>query len=285
MLLVSSAMLGGCGAGFASPVKSVATLAAPMNEATLRERGVAALTAGEAKPAIAAFSELTARRPRDPVSQTLLALPYQKAGATDPEATELALAGYDLALKAEPGNFWAAAMAGRAAFDRGRFEEATKRFAQAVVAKPDDPEAMLALASAAYRSGDPVLVATAAGRANDLSGTNQGKSAALRLAAIAEAAAGQAARAAQRLAELARIDPASASATDSRLRQLMQTAPVDQLPAGQMPPQSEAPSQISVDVAILLAQNTARAHRHEPARWSAIAIRHGSRRHPADQRR
>jgi len=258
MLLVSSAMLGGCGAGVASPVKSVATLAAPMDEATLRERGVAALTAGEAKPAIAAFSELTARRPRDPVSQTLLALSYQKAGATDPEATELALAGYDLALKAEPGNFWAAAMAGRAAFDRGRFEEATKRFAQAVVAKPDDPEAMLALASAAYRSGDPVLAATAAGRANDLSGTNQGKSAALRLAAIAEAAAGEAARAAQRLAELARIDPAGASAIDSRLRQLMQTAPVDQLPAGQMPPQSEAPSQISVDVAIVLAQNTAR---------------------------
>ncbi len=257
-LLCCTALVGGCGAGSAARVESAPPPASPLDEAALRQRGLAALDAGETKPAIAAFTELTARRPRDPASQTLLALAYQRAGSTDPEATELALAGYDLALKAEPGSFWAAALAGRAAFDRGRYDEAARRFAQAVAARPDHPEALLALAAAAYRSGDAALAAAAAGRAAELTPDPAAKAAALRQAALAEAAAGDAPRGAQRLAALAALDPAGAAAVNPRLQQLVQTAAIDQAPAQSTPEAAAAPSQISVDVAIVLAQNTAR---------------------------
>lgn len=256
-LIGCAMLLGGCGAGGAR-VAAAPPPVAPLDEATLRSRGLAALAAGELRPAIAAFSELTARAPRDPASQTLLALAYQRAGSTDPEATELALAGYDLALKAEPGSFWAAAMAGRAAFDRGRFGEATRRFAQAVMVRPDHPEAMLALAASAYRSGDAPLAAAAATRAADLAADPAGKAAALRLAALAEVGAGDAERGARALARLAALDPAGAAEISPRMQQLAQTAAVDQAPALAEPAAEPAPAQISVDVAIVLAQNTAR---------------------------
>ncbi|OYU34518.1 hypothetical protein [Novosphingobium sp. PASSN1] len=250
-------LLGSCGAAGAR-VEAVPPPVAPLDEPTLRSRGLAALAAGELRPAIAAFSELTARAPRDPASQTLLALAYQRAGSTDPEATELALAGYDLALKAEPSSFWAAALAGRAAFDRGRFGEATRRFAQAVMVRPDHPEAILALATSAYRSGDAPLAAAAAARAAELASDPAGKAAALRLAALAEAGAGEAGRGAQALAALAALDPASAAQVSPRMQQLIQTTAVDQAPAMAEPSAEPAPSQISVDVAIVLAQNSSR---------------------------
>ncbi|GEO01215.1 hypothetical protein NSE01_30470 [Novosphingobium sediminis] len=256
-MLGCAMMLSGCSAA-GTRVAVAAPPVAPLDEATLRSRGLAALAAGELRPAIAAFSELTARAPRDPSSQTLLALAYQRTGSTDPEATELALAGYDLALKAEPSSFWAAALAGRAAFDRGRFAEATRRFAQAVMVRPDHPDAMLALAASAYRSGDAPLAAAAAARAADLAAEPAAKAAALRLAALAEAGAGEAGRGAQALAALAALDPASAAEVSPRLRQLAQTAAVDQAPAMSEPAAAPAPSQISVDVAIVLAQNSAR---------------------------
>lgn len=256
-LLGCAMLLGGCGAAGAR-VEAAPPPVAPLDDTALRSRGLAALASGELRPAITAFSELTARAPRDPASQTLLALAYQRAGSTNPEATELALAGYDLALKAEPGSFWAAALAGRAAFDRGRFSDATRRYTQAVMARPDHPEAMLALAASAYRSGDAPLAAAAAARAAELATTPAGKADALRLAALAEAGAGDALRSTQALAALAALDPARAAEVTPRLQQLVQTAAVDQAPASAEPVAEAPPSQISVDVAIVLAQNTAR---------------------------
>lgn len=257
-LLGCALSLAGCGGVGGTRVEAAPPPVAPLDEATLRGRGLAALAAGETRSAIAAFSELTARAPRDPASQTLLAFAYQRAGSTDPEATELALAGYDLALKAEPGSFWAAALAGRAAFDRGRFSEATRRYAQAVMVRPDHPEAMLALAAAAYRSGDASLAAAAAARAADLAAEPSTRASALRLAALAEAGAGDAARSATALAALAALDPARAAEIAPRMQQLVQTAAVDQPTAMAAPAAEPPPSQISVDVAIVLAQNTAR---------------------------
>lgn len=256
LLATSMLTLSAC-AGGTSGVKS-ASSAAPKDAAALEADGVAALRAGRPRDAIAAFSELTARRPRDAGLQTLLALSYHQAGADDPESLELALAGYDLALKAEPGGFWAAALAGRAAFDRGRYDEAARRFAQAVMARPDDPEALLALATAAYRCGDITLAAAAAGRSAELFPDDAGKARALRLAALAEAGAGDAARGRARLDALAAIDPAAAAAVTSRSQQLAQTAALDNAPAGQDAPAPAAPNQISVDVTIVLAQNTSR---------------------------
>ncbi|MFA6117043.1 MAG: tetratricopeptide repeat protein [Sphingomonas sp.] len=258
--LAGATALGGCGGGGSMPVQSAASLAAPADDATLESRGAAALQAGHPREAVAAFSELTARRPRDPSAQTLLALAYHQSGETDPEAVELALAGYDLALKAEPGSFWAAALAGRAAFDRGRYDEATRRFAQAVLARPSDPAALLALGTAAYRNGDVTLAAASAGRAADLATTPEAKLPALRLAALAEAASGNAERGRSLIAAIDAIDPAVAAALQPRVAQLAQTAPVDAQPVAvsSEPVVADTPSQISVDVAIVLAQNTAR---------------------------
>src|SRR5689334_19059288 len=99
----------------AAPARRDAAAATPRS-------GAQALREGRGPEAVGALSPLAAERPRDSAGQTMRALAYQQAG--EPENLELALAGYDLALKAEPGQFWAAAMAGRAAFDRGRYGEA-----------------------------------------------------------------------------------------------------------------------------------------------------------------
>lgn len=259
LALLASTMLAGCvGGGGGEEVASAASVIAPQDDATLRAAGVEALRTGRPKDAVAAFSELTARRPRDADLQTLLALSYQRSGASDPESLELAMAGYDLALKAEPGSFWAAALAGRAAFDRGRYDEATRRFAQAVTARPTDPDALLALATAAYRNGDATLAAACATRAADLFKDRPERAEALRLAALAEASSGDRARGATLIQALATIDPAAATAAETRADQLARTAAIDSAPAPQDVPALDTPNQISVDVTIVLAQNTAR---------------------------
>ena len=254
--LAAATALSGC-AGSSKPVTRAASVV-PLDDAALEVRGADALRGDRPRDAVTAFSELAARNPRDSRLQTLLALSYQRAGGSDPEATELALAGYDLALRAEPGNFWAAALAGRAAFDRGNYEEAGRRFAQAVLAEPRNPEALLALATAAYRSGDVDLSAASAARAAELFETPADRARALRLAALAEAGAGDTARSRPLLAALAAIDPDAGRATGARSAQLVQGAPIDAAPAASAAQTIEAPSQISVDVTIVLAQNTAR---------------------------
>jgi tetratricopeptide (TPR) repeat protein len=254
--LIAATALGGCAGGGGKPVANVAPVL-PLGNDALEAQGAEALRADRPRDAVSAFSELTARNPRDSRLQTLLALSYQRAGGSDPEATELALAGYDLALRAEPGNFWAAALAGRAAFDRGNYEEASRRFAQAVLADPRNPEALLALGTAAYRNGDVDLAAACAARAAELFDLPGDRARALRLAALAESGAGDAPRSRTLLDALTAIDPDAGRSAGARSAQLVQSAPIDAAPAGVAQP-LEAPSQISVDVTIVLAQNTAR---------------------------
>ncbi|UUY00476.1 tetratricopeptide repeat protein [Sphingomonas sp. J315] len=259
--VASAMLLCACG-GLPGGVESASSQAAPAlpaDSAALKAQGLAALNVGDHRAAIAVLSEATARSPRDSELQTLLGLAYHKAGASDPEAIELALAGYDLALKAQPGNFWAAALAGRAAYDRGRFDEATRRFGQAVLAQPDDPRGLMALAQAAYMNGDAVLAAVAASRAAERFATAPERAEALKLAAMAEAGSGNAVRGNALVDAVAILDPAGARALAPRVAQLAQTAPVDGVGAGAGATTAPvAPSQISVDVAIVLAQNTSR---------------------------
>ncbi|MCW3835075.1 tetratricopeptide repeat protein [Sphingomonas canadensis] len=254
-------LLGACG-GMPGGVESAANRAMPAlptDSAALRAQGLAALNAGDHRGAILALSEATARAPRDAELQTLLGLAYHNAGERDPEAIELAIAGYDLALKSQPGNFWAAALAGRAAYDRGRYDEATRRFGQAVLARPGDPRALMALAQAAYMNGDAVLAAVSAERAADRFADAPERAGALRLAALAEAASGDGARGNALVDAVAILDPAGARALAPRVAQLAQTAPVDGAGVGDGASEAPvAPNQISVDVAIVLAQNTSR---------------------------
>ena len=222
-----------------------------------RAAGVAALRRGAPAEALAPLAAAVADRPLDPVNQTLLGLAYQTSDRGQPDARELAMAGYDLALRAEPGQFWAASLAGRAAFDQGRYDRAASRFAEAVLARPDDHRALYALAASAYMNGDAALAAAAADRASQKDPDSRYP----RLAAFAYAAMGEGDLARQRLS----LTPAPA-ADSMRLAQLTQTSPADGQPPATLAPGSAAvarvepvaPSQVSVDVAIVLAQNTQR---------------------------
>lgn len=222
-----------------------------------RAAGVAALRRGAPSEAIAPLTAAIADRPLDPVNQTLLGLAYQTSDRGPADSRDLAMAGYDLALRAEPGQFWAASLAGRAAFDQGQYDRAASRFAEAVLARPDDARALYALAASAYMNGDASLAAAAADRASQMDPDPRMP----RLAAFAYAAMGEGDLARQRLS----LTPASA-ADSIRLAQLTQTSPTDFQPAAMpvavptagAPLDPAAPSQVSVDVAIVLAQNTQR---------------------------
>ena len=172
-------------------------------------------------------------------------------GETDPQALDLAQAGYDLAIRAEPGQFWPSAMAGRVAFDQGKYDQAADHFARAALLRPADPRAIGALASAAYMNGDAALARLAAERAVALDPEDRSSA---RLAAFAAAALGERETALGQFHTLSNPDR-------TRAIQLLQTEALDAVPAaGAEEPSGVAysPDQISIDVAIVLAQNTRR---------------------------
>lgn len=224
----------------------------------LLAQGRAALERGDGAAAAGFLAEVAAREPRNGTAHTLLGIAHHLASDRDPQALDLALAGYDLALRAEPGQFWAAAMAGRAAYDRGRYDQALDHFARAWLLRPGDARTAAAVASAAYMAGDAPLAALAAARAAAIDpGVGGGH---LRLAALAAAAAGQGAQADAQLAALRAAFPEAAAAAAPRVAQLMQTFPVDPLAPAATAAGGDvtepAPDQIAVDVTIILAQNT-----------------------------
>lgn len=223
--------------------------------AVLESRAVAALRAGDSLAAIPLLTELAARQPLDARSQTMLALAWQLRGNGDSQAADMALAGYDLAIRAEPGQFWPSALAGRTAFDQGRYGAALEHFSRAALIQPADARILSGVAAAAYLDGDAALAHAAAARAVKL---DQAPSPALlRMAAILAQANG-----ASPDPYLARLPSADADALRPRLTQISQTAELDQSGAALADVQSAqeaAPQQISLDVAILLSQNTERS--------------------------
>lgn len=225
---------------------------------TLLQRGVAALRANDPTGAAQSLSELASRQPRDGKVQALLGLSYHLAADRDPQALDLALAGYDIAMRNEPGLYWPAAMAGRAAFDQGRYDEALAFFSRAALLRPRDGATLSAVAAAAYMSGDTALASLAAGRAAALDPGSNGEN--LRLAGLAAAANGEDAAARAHLAALTDAFPGVAGETAPRVEDLLQTAALDDYIADEdeQPPTESAPDQISLDVAIILSQNTRR---------------------------
>lgn len=223
---------------------------------TLLERGVAALRANDPGAAAQLLSELASRQPRNGTAQALLGLSYQLHADRDPQAYDLALAGYDIAMRNEPGLYWPAAMAGKAAFDQGKYEDALSFFSRAVLLRPNDAATLSAVAASAYMSGDTAMASLAARRAAALDAGANGEN--LRLAALAAAANGEAAAAREHLAALAQAFPEAAEATSGRVDDLLQTAALDDFTAaqGEESAPALAPDQISLDVAIILSQNT-----------------------------
>ncbi len=235
-----------------------------LSEATTNElaaKGIASLRIGKTAEALPLIAELTSREPRNASYQALLGLAYHLRGSIEPQSIDLAMAGYDLSLRAEPGQFWPAAMAGRAAFDQGKYAEALNHFAKAVLLRPQDPRLLGGLSAAAYLSGDTALAQIAAERAAAL---NPADHAVLRGAAISAAAQGDEAAASTWLARLREVAPEMTRDVQARVAQLLQTSAVDEggtAPAGgESLPSAASPDQVSLDVAIILSQNSRREH-------------------------
>ena len=220
------------------------------------EQGVSLLRAGNTDAALDLLSDATARQPNDPKRQAMLGLAHQIGGEGNPEALELALVGYDNALTFEPSTFWPAALAGKAAFDRGHYDKSMDYFAQAVLADPRSPDAYIGLATAAYQAGDILLAREAARRAYAL---RPGEASAARLVALTEAATGDPIIAKQ-AANAYRLGGGSgAEALDARVDLLRRTAAADDYQDLSASPVDPRPlNQVSVDVSIVLSQNTMR---------------------------
>lgn len=224
-------------------------------QAPLPQDPAEALRQGQYDKALSAFTESAAQAPTDPARQTLLGLTYQTAAAGDPDKLDLALAGYDLALRSGQDAFWAAALAGKAAFERGRYAQAQAYYARAVTMRPDDPRSLIGLSMSGYMAGDPQMAALSAERAAELTEDPDLKASALRMAALSQAATGQSNPPA--LAPLSRLAPEEAEKVRQRVEDLSRTIEAD--PTLKAPDRDpKAPDQVSVDVAIILSQN---AHR------------------------
>ncbi|KAK0332465.1 hypothetical protein LTR94_024751, partial [Friedmanniomyces endolithicus] len=220
-------------------------------------RGRDALVAGDLDKALTDFADAAARNPTDPSRQTLVALVKEMQAQGDPEAIDVAMAGYEVALRQSGEGFWPAALAGRAAFDRGRYDQAQNFFARAVLERPSDARAMYGLALSAYRAGDLTTAALAAERSADLGAGGDEKAGGLRLAALSHAANGDAAQM-QRVRALYVAQQEPDPVFDDRLQSLVQTSDLNQPAFVAEALDSAAPDQVSVDVAIILSQNSRR---------------------------
>ncbi len=212
-------------------------------------------------------AELAARvadNPRDADAHLELARAWDRMARSAPVEAEqyrsLASAGYESALRFAPNDALANLLAGRSEFTAGHFERAQELFASAVLASPDDATALLAFATASYRAGDAPLARLAAERAAQLAPQ---RTEPLRLATLAAAANGDARGTEQMLQRLAALaGDTEAGAVRTRATALLRTLATDEpMPSGGsaslLPPGSD---QVSIDVAIILSQNT-RRHR------------------------
>lgn len=216
-----------------------------------------ALLAGDTEKAVRGFGDAAARNPADANRQTLLALASQQAAGGDPGAQDVAAAGYDMALRSSQNAYWAAVLAGKAAHDRGRYAQAQSYFARAVLMRPDDHRALLALAISAYLAGDPQLASLSAVQAARSPDAAVRKDA-LKISALASAATGRDAEARATLSQFQALAPDEAPAVLTRINELTRTSAAE--PATAATPQTApaTPDQVSVDVAIILSQTAQR---------------------------
>ncbi len=233
-------------------VPPAATSAIAENEHDVMRKAADDLLAGDTPSALRGFGDAAARIPSDANRQTLLALAYQQSAGGDPETLDIATAGYDLALRGGQDAYWAAVLAGKAAYDRGRYNDAEAYFAQAVLTRPQDARALLALATSAYMAGDPQLAAVSAERAALDAAMRRD---ALRIAVLAHAAVGHSDTARSLYTEFGALDPTEAPAVLRRINDLTRTQ--DSEPVADTADVAPAtPDQVSVDVAIILSQTS-----------------------------
>jgi len=145
-----------------------------------------------------AFNKALKFDPSDPNLHFLNALTYHlQAAKGDASKIDMAKVGYDLALRYDPSNFWAAYQLGQISFGEQRYREAQDAFAFALLYDEDNPDILRALATASYYAQD---IDTALGAITKASQLRPGDTAIAYDAALYNAAAGQESQAQTQLA-------------------------------------------------------------------------------------
>lgn len=175
--------LAGC-SGMQSPMLSEAE--SPIQAGT--EKGMALLSAGNAKKANTEFNRALALAPSDANLHFLNGLAYREMGRTNGQAvTELAETGYRLALEFDSNHWLAAWHLGLLQVEQHQYAAARKSLATAARLRPRNPDIQLALAGSAYQASDAPVALWAA---NNTLTLRPDDPEALRIAALSSAALG-----------------------------------------------------------------------------------------------
>jgi general secretion pathway protein D len=115
------------------------------------KNGVLRLDAGDYESALEHFQSGLRLNPRDGHLHFLHALAYHLQSLSgDTTRQDLAETGYRLALKYDPGNYWAAYMLGQIYFSQRRFLDAENQFSYGLLFAPDNQALLRALSVASY---------------------------------------------------------------------------------------------------------------------------------------
>lgn len=123
-------------------------------DATLKE-GIDRLLEGEYHEASKAFNTALLDNPSSSWLHYLNGLAYHlMARSGDVTRNDLAVAGFEQALKFDPTNALASLQLGRVRADQKRYLEAQEEFANVLLLQPDHSEALYELAAVSYKMGD-----------------------------------------------------------------------------------------------------------------------------------
>lgn len=117
--------------------------------------GLQALDDKNWQEASKAFNRALKFDPTDPNLHFLNALTYHLMAAQgDASQLDMAKVGYDLALRYDPSNFWAAYQLGQISFTEQRYRKAQDAFAYALLFDEENVDILRALATASYYAQD-----------------------------------------------------------------------------------------------------------------------------------
>lgn len=138
----------------------------------LLKAGVDMLLEGNYQGASKRFNTALLENPSSSWVHYLNGLSYHlMAQSGDKVQTDLAIAGYQQALKFDPLNTLASLQLGRLRADQKRYIDAQEEFANVLLIKPDNFDALYELAAVSYKAGDMKTARMAIDRADRVHGT------------------------------------------------------------------------------------------------------------------
>lgn len=136
--------------------------------------GLEALKKGDLAVASKHFNHALKFDPSNANLHFLNAFTYHfRALAGDSSQYEMAKVGYDLALRYDPGNYWASYLLGDILVREQNFRKAQDAFAYSVLFAPKNPAFLNALAAASYRSQDIATAIASIEKARKLAPENK----------------------------------------------------------------------------------------------------------------